>query len=386
MSYVELSEEHRLFRKTVRDFVDEVIKPRAKEIDEAGEFPWWCIEELRKMGLMGVPYGEEWGGAGGDTLMYAIAIEEISRASGSIGLLTAAHISLGTGPIYNFGTEEQKKKYLPKLCSGQVFGAFCLTEPQAGSDAGGTRTVAVQDGDHWVINGAKNWITNAGVAEVFIVTAVTDKGQGTDGISAFIVEKGTPGLKTGKKEDKLGLRGSETNPVFFEDVRVANSAMLGPRGKGFKQFMKTLDGGRISIGAMAVGLAQAAMEASLEYAQTREQFNRPIGHFQAIQFKLADMATEIAAARHLVFDAAVAKDAGANFTRLSAMAKLFASEVAMRATTQAIQVYGGNGYSTEYPVERFFRDAKLCEIGEGTSEIQRMVIARELMKEYPVRR
>ncbi|HEX7880345.1 MAG TPA: acyl-CoA dehydrogenase [Candidatus Eisenbacteria bacterium] len=386
MSYVELSEEHRLFQKTVRDFVDEVIKPRAKEIDEAGEFPWWCIEELRKMGLMGVPYGEEWGGAGGDTLMYAIAIEEISRASGSIGLLTAAHISLGTGPIYNFGTDEQKKKYLPKLCSGQVLGAFCLTEPQAGSDAGGTRTVAVQDGDHWVINGAKNWITNAGVADVFIVTAVTDKGQGTDGISSFIVEKGMPGLKTGKKEDKLGLRGSETNPVFFEDVRVSNNAMLGPRGKGFKQFMKTLDGGRISIGAMAVGLAQAAMEASLEYAQTREQFNRPIGHFQAIQFKLADMATEIAAARHLVYDSAVVKDAGGNFTRLSAMAKLFASEVAMRATTQAIQVYGGNGYSTEYPVERFFRDAKLCEIGEGTSEIQRMVIARELMKEYPVRR
>jgi len=335
---------------------------------------------------MGVPYAEEWGGAGGDTLMYAIAIEEISRASGSIGLLTAAHVSLGTGPIYNFGTEEQKKKYLPGLCSGKVLGAFCLTEPQAGSDSGGTRTMAVQDGDDWVINGAKNWITNAGVAGVFIVTAVTDKGQGTDGISSFIVEKGTPGLKVGKKEDKLGLRGSETNPVFFEDVRVPASAMLGLRGKGFKQFMKTLDGGRISIGAMAVGLAQAAMEASLDYAQTREQFNRPIAAFQAIQFKLADMATEIAAARHLVYDSAVTKDAGGNFTRLSAMAKLFASEVAMRATTQAIQVFGGNGYSTEYPVERFFRDAKLCEIGEGTSEIQRLVIARELMKEYPVNR
>ena len=386
MSYAELSEEHKLFQKTVRDFADAVIKPRAKEIDESHEFPWWCIAELRKMGLMGVPYGDEWGGAGGDTLMYAIAIEEISRASGSIGLLTAAHTSLGTGPIYNFGTDAQKQKYLPKLCSGQGFGAFCLTEPQAGSDAGGTRTVAVQDGDHWVINGAKNWITNAGVAEVFIVTAVTDKGQGTDGISAFIVEKGTPGLKVGKKEEKLGLRGSETNPVFFEDVRVPASAMLGARGQGFKQFMKTLDGGRISIGAMAVGLAQAAMEASLEYAQTREQFNRPIAAFQAIQFKLADMATEIAAARHLVYDAALTKDQGGVFTRLSAMAKLFASEVAMRATTQAIQVYGGNGYSTEYPVERFFRDAKLCEIGEGTSEIQRLVIARELLRDYPVRR
>jgi alkylation response protein AidB-like acyl-CoA dehydrogenase len=333
------------------------------------------------MGLMGVPYAEEWGGAGGDTLMYAIAVEEISRASGSLGLILAANTSLGTGPIYNFGTEEQKKKYLPKLCSGQVLGSFCLTEPQAGSDAGGTRTVAVEDGDHWVLNGAKNWITNAGVADVFIVTAVTDKGQGTDGISAFLVDKGTPGLKVGKKEDKLGLRGSETNPVFFEDVRVPRSAMLGPRGQGFKQFMKTLDGGRISIGAMAVGLAQAALDASVDYAQSREQFGRPIAAFQAIQFKLADMATEIAAARHLVFDSAVAKDAGENFTRLSAMAKLFASEVAMRATTQAIQVYGGNGYSTEYPVERFFRDAKLCEIGEGTSEIQRLVIARELLRE-----
>jgi len=385
MSYAELSEEHRLFQKTVREFVDKVVKPRAKEIDNAGEFPMWCVEELRKMGLMGVPYAEEWGGAGGDTLMYAIAVEELSRASGSIGLMTAAHISLGTGPIYNFGTEEQKKKYLPGLCSGKVLGAFCLTEPEAGSDSGGTRTMAVQDGDHWVINGAKNWITNAGVAGVFIVTAVTDKGQGTDGISSFIVEKGTPGLKVGKKEDKLGLRGSETNPVFFEDVRVPASSMLGARGKGFKQFMKTLDGGRISIGAMAVGLAQAAMEASLDYAQTRHQFNRPIAAFQAIQFKLADMATEIAAARHLVYDSAVTKDAGGNFTRLSAMAKLFASEVAMRATTQAIQVFGGNGYSTEYPVERFFRDAKLCEIGEGTSEIQRLVIARELMKEYPLK-
>jgi butyryl-CoA dehydrogenase len=381
MAYVELNEEHRLFQKTVRDFADEVIKPRAKEIDESKEFPMWCIEELRKMGLMGVPYAEEWGGAGGDTLMYAIAVEEISRASGSLGLILAANTSLGTGPIYNFGTEEQKKKYLPKLCSGQVLGSFCLTEPQAGSDAGGTRTVAVEDGDHWVLNGAKNWITNAGVADVFIVTAVTDKGQGTDGISAFLVDKGTPGLKVGKKEDKLGLRGSETNPVFFEDVRVPRSAMLGPRGQGFKQFMKTLDGGRISIGAMAVGLAQAALDASVDYAQSREQFGRPIAAFQAIQFKLADMATEIAAARHLVFDSAVAKDAGENFTRLSAMAKLFASEVAMRATTQAIQVYGGNGYSTEYPVERFFRDAKLCEIGEGTSEIQRLVIARELLRE-----
>lgn len=381
MSYHELTEEHALFRKTVREFVDETIRPRAAEIDNAGKYPWWAIEKMRDMGLLGVPYEEKWGGAGGDTLMYAIAVEEVSRASGSMGLILAAHTSLGTGPIYNFGTDEQKAKYLPGLCSGKALGAFCLTEPQAGSDAGGTRTMAVLDGDFWVVNGAKNWITNAGVADVFVVTAVTDKGQGTDGISAFIMEKGMPGLKVGKKEDKLGLRGSETNPVFFEDVRVPPSAMLGPRGHGFKQFMKTLDNGRISIGAMAVGLAQAALDASIDYSRTREQFGKPISKFQAIQFKLADMATEIAAARHLVFDAAVTKDRGEPLTRVSAMAKLFASEVAMRATTQAIQVYGGNGYSTEYPVERFFRDAKLCEIGEGTSEIQRIVIARELLKE-----
>jgi alkylation response protein AidB-like acyl-CoA dehydrogenase len=246
--------------------------------------------------------------------------------------------------------------------------------------------MAVEDGDHWVVNGAKNWITNAGVADVYTVTAVTDKGVGTDGISAFLMERGMPGLSTGKKEDKLGLRGSETNPVFFENVKVPNSAMLGPRGQGFKQFMKTLDNGRISIGAMAVGLAQAALDASIEYSQSREQFGRPISKFQAIQFKLADMATEIAAARHLVYDSAVTKDKGEKLTKISAMAKLYASEVAMRATTQAIQVFGGNGYSTEYPVERFFRDAKLCEIGEGTSEIQRIVIAREVLKENELRK
>lgn len=386
MSFVEMSEEHRLFQKTVRDFVNAEIQPRAAEIDATPGFPWWCIEKMREMGLMGVPYPDEWGGAGGDNLMYAIGVEEVSRASGSMGLIMAAHVSLGTGPIYDFGTEEQKQKYLPRLCSGQALGAFCLTEPEAGSDAGGTRTVAVEDGDGWVLNGSKNWITNAGPAEVYIVTAVTDKGKGTDGISSFLVDKGTPGLKVGKKEDKLGLRGSETNPVFLEDVRVPKSAMLGGRGQGFKLFMKTLDNGRISIGAMAVGIAQAALDASVVYSQTREQFGKQICKFQAIQFKLADMATEIAAARHLVFDAAAAKDRGERVTKISAMAKLYASEVAMRATTQAVQVYGGNGYSSEYPVERFFRDAKLTEIGEGTSEIQRMVVAREVLRENEIQR
>jgi alkylation response protein AidB-like acyl-CoA dehydrogenase len=386
MSFAELSEEHRLFQKSVRDFVNAEIQPRAAEIDATHGFPWWCIGKMREMGLLGVPYPDEWGGAGGDNLMYAIGVEEVSRASGSMGLIMAAHVSLGTGPIFDFGTDEQKKKYLPRLCSGQALGAFCLTEPEAGSDAGGTRTMAVEDGDGWVINGSKNWITNAGPAEVYIVTAVTDKGKGTDGISSFLVDKGAPGLKVGKKEDKLGLRGSETNPVFLEDVRVPKSAMLGGRGQGFKLFMKTLDNGRISIGAMAVGIAQAALDASLVYSQTREQFGKPIAKFQAIQFKLADMGTEIAAARHLVYDAAAAKDRGERVTKISAMAKLYASEVAMRATTQAIQVYGGNGYSSEYPVERFFRDAKLCEIGEGTSEIQRMVIARELLRENEIAR
>jgi butyryl-CoA dehydrogenase len=376
-----LTEEQTLIRDTARAFAQEKVAPHVRAWEAAGEIPRSLLAEMGQLGFMGMCVPAEWGGAEAGMLSYVLALEEIAAADGGLSTIMSVNNSPDCAALLAYGSPEQKERWLKPLARGEMLGAFCLTEPQAGSDAGGTRTMAVLDGDFWVVNGAKNWITNAGVASVFIVTAVTDKGQGTDGISAFLVDKGAPGLKVGKKEDKLGLRGSETNPVFFEDVRVPRSAMLGPRGQGFKQFMKTLDGGRISIGAMAVGLAQAALDASVDYAQSREQFGRPISAFQAIQFKLADMATEIAAARHLVFDSAVAKDAGENFTRLSAMAKLFASEVAMRATTQAIQVYGGNGYSTEYPVERFFRDAKLCEIGEGTSEIQRLVIARELLRE-----
>jgi alkylation response protein AidB-like acyl-CoA dehydrogenase len=383
MTYAELSEEHELFRKTVRDFVDGEIAPRAAEIDEAGEFPWWAVGKLRDLGLLGIPFEEEWGGGGGDTLMYAIAVEEVSRGSGSLGLTLAAHTGLGTFPIWKFGSEEQKRKYLPGLVSGKVIGAYGLTEPLAGSDAGGTRTTAVKSDGHWVLNGAKNWITNAGVAGTFVVTARTSKGEGTHGISAFILERDMPGFTIGPKERKLGLHGSDTRPLAFQDVRVPAENLLGKEGEGFKYFMQTLDGGRITIGAMALGIAQAAYEAACRYAQERVQFGKRIAEFQAIQFKLADMATEIQAARHLVYGAAAMRARGTRTTKESAMAKLFASEVAMRATTQAVQIFGGYGYSKEYPVERYFRDAKLTEIGEGTSEIQRIVIAREALRGGP---
>jgi len=379
--FAELSEEHEMFQKVVRDFADQEIAPRAAEIDRTDEFPHWAVKKMAELGLMGIPYPESYGGAGGDTLMYAIAMEEISRVSGSVGLTLAAHISLGTGPIYQEGNQAQQKKYLPDLCSGRKLGSFGLTEPGAGSDAGGTKTRAERKGDHYVINGGKHWITNAGVAGTYVITARTTAGNGTSGISAFIVEADTPGLKVATKEDKVGLRGSETHPLFFEDMKVPAENLLGEEGSGFKTFMKTLDGGRISIGAMAVGIAQAAFDAAVDYARQREQFGRTISKFQAIQFKLADMETEIEAARHLVFSAARLKDAGEVTTKYSAMAKLYASEVSQRCTNHAIQIFGGNGYSREYPVERFWRDAKLTEIGEGTSEIQRMVIAREILRE-----
>jgi len=379
--YAELTEEHIMFQKVVRDFADQEIAPRAAEIDRTDEFPHWAVEKMAEYGLMGIPYAEEYEGAGGDTLMYAIAMEEVARVSGSVALTLAAHISLGTGPIMIAGTEEQKKKYLPDLCSGRKLGSFGLTEPGAGSDAGGTKTRAVRDGDHWVINGSKHWITNAGVAGTYVITARTADGEGTRGISSFIVEADTPGLNVATKEDKVGLRGSETHPLFFEDMRIPAENLLGEEGTGFKTFMKTLDGGRISIAAMALGLSQAAFDSAVDYARQREQFGKPIGEFQAIQFKLANMATEIEAARHLVFCASRLKDMGKEVTKYSAMAKLYASEVSMRCTNEAIQIFGGNGYSREYPVERYWRDAKLTEIGEGTSEIQRIVIGRILLKE-----
>jgi alkylation response protein AidB-like acyl-CoA dehydrogenase len=379
--YAEMTDDHLLFQKTVRDFMDQEIAPKAAEIDRTDQFPHWAIGKMAEMGLMGIVFPEEYGGAGGDYLMYAIAMEELARVSGSVALILAAHVSLGTYPIYAFGTDAQKKKYLPDLTSGRKLGAFGLTEPGAGSDAGGTRTRAVKHDGGWVVNGSKHWITNAGVAGTLVCTARTSDAPGVDGISSFIVEGGTPGLKIAKKEDKVGLRGSETNPIFFEDMKLPLDSLLGEEGKGFRQFMKTLDGGRISIGAMALGLAQAAYDAAVNYAAQREQFGKPIAEFQGVQFKLADMATEIEAARHLIYAASRLRDKGERITKYSAMAKLYASEVSMRVTNHAIQIFGGNGYSREYPVERYWRDAKLTEIGEGTSEIQRIVIARELLKE-----
>lgn len=381
----ELSEEHLMFKKTVAEFADQELAPRAAEIDRKDEFPHWAVEKMGEIGLLGIIVPEKYGGMGGDFMMYALAMEEIARASGSLALTLAAHISLATFPILGFGTEAQKEKYLPDLASGQKLGAFGLTEPGAGSDAAGTRTKAKRNRDSWVINGGKHWITNAGVAGTFVVTARTSSGKSVDGISSFIVDAGTPGLKIAKKEDKVGLRGSETNPIFFEDMKVPLENILGEEGQGFRQFMQTLDGGRICIGAMALGLAQAAYSAALDYAREREQFGKPISQFQGIQFKLANMATEIEAARHLIYSAAGMRTRGEKVTKYSSMAKLFASEMSMRVTNDAIQIFGGNGYSREYPVERFWRDAKLTEIGEGTSEIQRIVIAREIIKEAAVK-
>jgi len=383
--FAEMTPDHEMFQKTVREFADQELAPRAAEIDREDTFPHWAVAKLGELGLTGIVVPEEYGGAGGDYIMYALAMEEVARGSGSVALILAAHISLGTYPILAFGTDAQKEKYLPDLASGKKLGAFGLPEPGAGSDAAGTRTRARRDGDSWVVNGSKHWITNAGVAGTLVITARTSDEPGVSGISSFIVEAGTPGLKIAKKEDKVGLRGSETNPIFFEDMRIPAENLLGKEGEGFRQFMKTLDGGRVCIGAMALGLAQAALDAAVEYASQREQFGKPIAAFQGIQFKLANMATEIEAARHLVYGAAAMRSRGEKVTRYAAMAKLYASEVSMRATNEAIQIYGGNGYSREYPVERFWRDAKLTEIGEGTSEIQRIVIAREILKEAGAR-
>jgi alkylation response protein AidB-like acyl-CoA dehydrogenase len=374
-----LTEEQRMLREMVRDFAESEVKPIAAEIDEEERFPKENIDKMAELGLLGVCYDEKYGGAGMDNLSYIIAVEELSRACASTGITLAAHISLGVGPIALFGTEEQKEKYMPPLCSGEQLGAFGLTEPNAGSDAGGTETTAVRDGDEWVLNGSKIYCTNGSVAGTIVATAVTDKEKGTKGISSFIIEADNPGFKPGKKERKLGIKASDTVEVHFEDCRIPGGNILGTPGEGFKQFLVTLDGGRISIGAMALGIAQGAFEEALRYSQEREQFGKPIAAFQTIQHKLADMATEIEAARHLVYHAARLKDEGKKYSRQGAIAKLFASEVAMRVTNQAIQTLGGYGYIKEYPVERMFRDAKITTIGEGTSEIQRLVIARDLL-------
>jgi alkylation response protein AidB-like acyl-CoA dehydrogenase len=377
---MQLTENQILIRDTVRRYARERIAPIAHEIDVEARFPAETMAELGEMGLLGCTVSEQWGGAGLDTVSYAIVVEEIARVCGSHALGLAAHNSLGCWPLETFGTEAQKEKYLRRAAAGEMLVSYGLTEPGAGSDAGGTQTHAVLDGDTWVINGNKCWITNATYAGLYILTAVTDREKGTSGgITAFLVERDTPGFEVGKKEDKLGMRASDTATLTLQDVRVPEDAVLGEVGSGFKNFMRILDGGRISIAALALGLAVGAHEFSLNYAKEREAFGKPIGAFQAIQWMLADARTEIEAARLMTFNAARRKDAGEDFGLDSAMAKLFASEMAMRVTNNAIQILGGYGYSADYPVERMYRDAKLCTIGEGTSEIQRLVISRKIL-------
>lgn len=376
----ELNEEQKMFQKAMRDFAENEIRPIAQETDASGQFPWDTIRKMGGMGMLGLPIPEEYGGAGADYLSYAIAVEEVSRVCGSTGITLAAHTSLACMPLVYFGTEEQKQKYLPSMASGEQLGAFGLTEPNAGSDAGGVQTTAVLDGDEWVVNGQKNFITSGSIADVVIIAARTDPSAGTRGISNIIVEKGTPGFRPGRDEEKMGLKGSITSQLFFEDCRVPKENILGKPGEGFKQFLITLDGGRISIGAMALGLAQAALENAVEYSKQRVQFGKPIADFQAIQWMIADMATEIDAARMLVYRAAWLKDKGVRFTKEAAMAKLFASEVAERAAFKSLQIHGGYGYTKDYDIERIYRDQRLCTIGEGTSEIQRLVIARQVLQ------
>ncbi|MHC4549563.1 MAG: acyl-CoA dehydrogenase family protein [Planctomycetota bacterium] len=377
-----LDDIHYEIRDMVHRYARETLLPRAAEIDESKEFPHATIAELKELGLLGVPFSDEWGGTGLDNLAYIITVEEIARACGTTAITVAAHISLGTNPIYEFGTDRQKEKYLRKLASGEMLGAFGLTEPEAGSDAGATRTTAVRDGDDWIINGVKVYCTNGTHAGSVIITARTELDTpGPDGVSAFIVDRASPGLTLGTLEDKLGLRASDTRELVFENVRVPDENRMGEAGEGFKQFMKTLDGGRISIGAMALGLAQGALDVALPYAAERQQFGRPIASFGAIRERLADMAVGIQTARLACYHAAWLKDHDRDCHYAGSIAKLHASEIAMVTIDSAIQILGGNGYSREYPVERMFRDAKLCEIGEGTSEIQRIVIARALLKQ-----
>ncbi|MGG5254245.1 acyl-CoA dehydrogenase family protein [Neobacillus sp. SM06] len=374
----ELSAEHQMIQKLVHEFAEEEVAPGADERDRKQEFPLDVFKKLAKLGLLGLPFPEKYGGGGGDTIGFVIAVEELSRVCASTGITYSAHISLGGAPIYLFGTEEQKKNYLTPLCTGEYLGAFGLTEPNAGSDAGGTQTTAILQGGEWIISGSKCFITNGSFARNIALTAVTDRTKGTDGISAFIVPTDAAGFTVLANYEKLGLHASNTTELILENVSVPKENLLGEEGNGFKQFLATLDGGRIGIGAMAVGIAQGAFEKSLHYAKQRKQFGQSLSSFQAIQFKLADMAMQIELARTLVYKAAWLKDQGRKFKKEAAMAKLFASEMCMKVCDQAVQIHGGYGYMREYQVERFFRDAKLLEIGEGTSEIQRMVIAREI--------
>lgn len=380
MNY-ELTEEQRMIQTMVREFANDVIRPRALEIDVEAKFPEDIFKEMGKLGMLGIPFPEEYGGSGGDTISYALAVEEVGRACGSTGLSYAAAVSLGATPIYMFGTEEQKQEFLVPLASGEALGSFGLTEPNAGSDAGGTQTTAVVDGDEFVINGEKSFITNASFARSLIVTAVTGKNdKGRNIISAILVPTDTEGVSITSNYDKMGVRGSDTAQIALQDVRVPRENLLGDPQAGFSQFLSTLDGGRISIGALSVGIAQDALDKALAYAQEREQFGRSISSFQAVQFQLADMAMEVELARNAVLKAAWLKDQGKPFTKEAAIAKLFASETAVRNAERAVQIHGGYGYMREYEVERLMRDAKLLVIGEGTSEIQRIVISRQLMK------
>ena len=392
--------DHLQVRDLVRDFAQQVVKPSARQYDLESRFPWDNVKQMAELGLFGIPWPEELGGAGMDYLSYIIVIHELAKVDASHAITVSAHTTLGTSPIVDFGTEEQKRRYVPRLAAGKVLAGFGLTETGAGSDAGGTKTVALDKGDHFVINGSKIFITHAGVGEVFVVSARTDPAaQKTRGITAFIVTKDTtdlaetarvgvghdaalpkcPGVLAAKKEDKLGWRASDTRELVFQDAIVPKENVLGTMNDGFRQFLHTLDGGRIGLGALALGIAEGALAECLRYTTTRKQFGKPIASFQGVHFALADMATEIEAAQHLVYHAAWLKQHGRPFKREAAMAKLYASELAMRATTKAVQLHGGYGYTTDYPVERMMRDAKICEIGEGTSEIQRIVIARQLL-------
>ena len=374
------TDEQKQLRRSIREFAEGEILPHVMEWDEVSHFPIEIMPKLAEMGLLGIIFPEEYGGAGLGYIEYVIAIEELSRVDGSVGIIVAAHNSLCSNHIFKFGSEAQKQKYLSPLAQGKKIGAWSLTEPEARSDAGGTRTTAKRDGTHWIINGAKTFTTNGHYADVCVAMAVTDKSKASHGISAFIIEKGAPGFKPGKKENKLGLRASDTSEVIFSDCRVPQENLLGDEGEGFTGSLKILDGGRISIAALALGMAQGALDAAIKYAKQRKQFGQPISEFQAIQFKLADMATEVEAARLLVYQAAwLADKNNVRFTRESSMAKLFASEVAVRVANECVQIHGGYGFIKDYPAEKFYRDVKLCTIGEGTSEIQKLVIARQLL-------
>ena len=375
-----LTKEQELFQQMIRDFAENEVKPLAAEVDEQERFPIETVEKMAKIGIMGIPIPKQYGGAGGNNLMYSIAVEELSMVCGTTGVIVSAHTSLCAAPILEHGTEEQKQKYLPKLASGEWIGAFGLTEPNAGTDAAGQQTTAIEDGDNYIINGSKIFITNAEYAHVYVIFAMTDKSQGTRGITAFIIEKGTPGFSFGKKEKKMGIKGSATSELIFENCVLPKTNMLGKLSKGFGVAMKTLDGGRIGIAAQALGLAQGAINETVKYVKERKQFGRALSAFQNTQFMLADMSTKTEASRMLVRKAAYKKDNKMAYSVDAAMAKLYAAETAMEVTNKAVQLHGGYGYTREYPVERMMRDAKITEIYEGTSEVQKMVISANMLK------